>query len=151
MQSPWANAEAPDTTREIYDTISCMAIEQWWILKYLAAGAYIAIMLAVLGVPQLLSSYFDIRERRRERAEAAANAERLHQEAERRREETERRRDERHHEMMTMLAAIASNATNQSQGQEQSEVIRAQRQIIERLTAENERLRNGRDDSGERQ
>ena len=127
----------------------------------------------------MLSSYFDIRERRRERAEAAANAERLHQEAERRREEaqrrreeaqrrreeaqrhreeterrreeTERRRDERHHEMMTMLAAIASNATNQSQGQEQSEVIRAQRQIIERLTAENEKLRNGRDDGRERQ
>ena len=37
-------------------------------------------MLAVLGVPQMLSGYFDIRERRRERAEQDASAERRHQE-----------------------------------------------------------------------
>ena len=33
------------------------AMEQWGTLQYLQAGAYIAIMLAVLGVPQMLSSY----------------------------------------------------------------------------------------------
>ena len=84
---------------------------------YLSAGAYVAIMLAVLGVPQLLSSYFDLKARRIERAENEANTERRHQETleanarreerqeerlreerrldeERRREEVERRREE---------------------------------------------------------
>ena len=71
---------------------------------YLSAGAYIAIMLAVLGVPQLLSSYFDLRARRIERAENEANTERRHQERlleERRREERqeELRREERQEEL----------------------------------------------------
>jgi hypothetical protein len=71
-----------------------MTIPQW--LIYLQAGAYIAIMLAVLGVPQLLSSYFDHRARRRDRLENEANAERRHQETmEERREE---RREARHQE-----------------------------------------------------
>ena len=66
---------------------------------YLSAGAYIAIMLAVLGVPQLLSSYFDLKARRLERQENEANTERRHQEslaAQARREEREeeRRREE---------------------------------------------------------
>lgn len=69
-----------------------------WVV-YLSAGAYIAIMLAVLGVPQLISSYFDLRARRLDRLENEANAERRHQEnlaAEARREERqeERRREE---------------------------------------------------------
>ena len=56
-------------------------------------------MLAVLGVPQLLSSYFDHRSRRRDRVEDDANAERRHQEIleerrEERRLEEERRRQE---------------------------------------------------------
>lgn len=37
-------------------------------------------MLAVLGVPQLLSGYFDIRERRKEREETRADSERTRQE-----------------------------------------------------------------------
>ncbi len=84
-----------------------MVIQQWWMLQYLAAGAYVAIMVAVLGVPQLLSSFIDIRERRRERQEAEANAERRHQEEQRRseeryleeqhrRQEEQRRSEERH-------------------------------------------------------
>lgn len=57
-------------------------------------------MLAVLGVPQLLSSYFDLRARRTERAENEANTERRHREtleANARREERqeERLREER--------------------------------------------------------
>ena len=80
---------------------------EWTLLETLEAGAYIAIMLAVAGVPQMLSSYFDIRARRHDQAVAEINAERRHreeraaeerrhQEAEsRRREEAERRRDER--------------------------------------------------------
>jgi alpha-galactosidase/6-phospho-beta-glucosidase family protein len=63
-------------------------------------------MLAVLGVPQLLSSYFDHRGRRRDRLDNEASAERRHQESleqrreerrleeERRRLEEERRRQE---------------------------------------------------------
>ena len=75
-------------------------MEQWTIQEILQAGGFIAIMLAVLGVPQLLSSYFDLRARRLDRLENEANAERRHQEMleenrEERRREEERRRDER--------------------------------------------------------
>ena len=59
--------------------------------NYLQPGAYIAIMLAVLGVPQVLSGYFDRRESRLNRQEAEANAERRHQE----RLDIEARREER--------------------------------------------------------
>ena len=63
-------------------------------------------MLAVLGVPQLLSSYFDHRTRQRDRLENEASAERRHQEnleerrEDRRREEERRRQEEerRHQE-----------------------------------------------------
>lgn len=135
-----------------------------WVI-YLSAGAYIAIMLAVLGVPQLLSSYFDLRTRRIERAENEANAERRHQERlleERRREEhqeelrreerrleEERRREERrqdaeiaerrHLELMTLLAAVLNNGGNQGNGQ--NELIRTLQQTIEDLRAENDQLR----------
>ena len=79
-------------------------MEQRTIQEILQAGGFIAIMLAVLGVPQLLSSYFDLRARRLDRLENEANAERRHQEmieenreerrGERRREEERRRQEE---------------------------------------------------------
>ncbi len=128
---------------------------------YLSAGAYIAIMLAVLGVPQSLSSYFDHRERRTERAENEANTERRHQERlleerrheerqeelrreERRLEEERRRQDaelseRRHQEMMTLLIAALNNSSNQGNGQ--SELVRALQQTIEDLRAETDKLR----------
>ena len=104
------------------------------VVKYLEAAAYIAIVLAVLGVPQMLSSYFDIRDRRgareeaerirqaeREEAERVRQAER--EEAERvrqaEREEAERARlaeraeaERRHTEMMTALFAIIDRTHN---------------------------------------
>ena len=93
------------------------------VVKYLEAAAYIAIVLAVLGVPQMLSSYFDIRDRRgaREEAERVRQAER--EEAERvrqaEREEVERVRqaeraeaERRHTEMMTALFAIIDRTNN---------------------------------------
>ena len=93
------------------------------VVKYLEAAAYIAIVLAVLGVPQMLSSYFDIRDRRgaREEAERIRQAER--EEAERarqaEREESERIRqveraeaERRHTEMMTALFAIIDRTNN---------------------------------------
>lgn len=131
---------------------------------YLSAGAYIAIMIAVLGVPQMLSSYFDLKARRLERQENEANTERRHQEMlaaqarreeweeERRRNEEERRRqeeelrrqemanfDRRHQELMAMLIAVIGNSNNQSNGQ--NELIRSLERTIEELRAENERLR----------
>lgn len=128
---------------------------------YLSAGAYIAIMIAVLGVPQMLSSYFDLKARRLERQENEANAERRHQEnlaAEARREERqdERRREEqrtederrrrdaelaerRHQELMAMLIAAIGNGRGQGDGQ--GELIRSLQQTIEELRAENEQLR----------
>jgi hypothetical protein len=127
-------------------------------------------MLAVLGVPQLLSSYFDHRGRRRDRLDNEASAERRHQESleqrreerrleeERRRQEEELRRQEmqllrqdfetrssdserRHQEMMTLLIASINNGSNQGGGQNQTDLLRAMQQTIEELQAENDRLR----------
>ena len=71
-------------------------MEQWTTLQYLQAGAYIAIMLAVLGVPQMLSSYFDLRARRQaeERLLEERQEERRREEEWRHRQEEERRREE---------------------------------------------------------
>ena len=131
-----------------------MGAVEWTLLKYLEAGAYIAIMLAVAGVPQMLSSYFDIRARRQDLATAEANAERRHREdaerrredAERRREDAERRREDaerRHQEMMLMMAGVIGN----SRRPEQDDLLRTMQGVIDDLRAENERLRNGRADA----
>jgi uncharacterized membrane protein YhiD involved in acid resistance len=124
-------------------------MEQWTILEYLQAGAYIAIMLAVLGVPQMLSSYFDLRVRRQEeerrREERRQEEEHRRQEEEHRRQEEELRRqemasmDRRHQELMVTLIAVLSNGNNHANGQ--NELIRTLRQTIEELRAENDRLR----------
>ena len=128
---------------------------------YLSAGAYIAIMIAVLGVPQMLSSYFDVKARRLERQENEANTERRHQESlaaqirrdereeERRREERrteeERRRHEsdmaerRHQELMALLIAALGNRNGPDNGQ--SETVQSLQRTIDDLRAENERLR----------
>jgi Flp pilus assembly protein TadB len=100
------------------------------LLPYFEGEAYIAIVVAVLGVPQMLSSYFDIRERRRSRSEDRLEtertrsenrleAERIRQEAERTRREAEQTRREeraeaerRHTEMMTALAGILAGQSN---------------------------------------
>ena len=124
-------------------------MEHWSTLQYLEAGAYIAIMLAVLGVPQMLSSYFDLRARRMERQENEANAERRHQEllaAQARRDEREeerRRQDDerRHQELMAILATVLSNGRGQGNSNGQSELIRNLQQTIDELRAENEQLR----------
>ena len=84
--------------------MDAMTIPLW--LMYMQAGAYAAIMFAVLGVPQVLSGYFDNRSRRRDHLESESSAERRHREMleerreerreDRRREEEERRREEEH-------------------------------------------------------
>ena len=62
-------------------------------LQYLEGAAYIAVVLAVFGVPQLLTYYLDRRDRRRDRREERAEAERVRREE---REAAERiRREER--------------------------------------------------------
>ena len=118
-----------------------MGLGEWTLLNYLEAGAYIAIMLAVAGVPQMLSSYFDIRARRNDLAAVEANAERRHlEEAERRRQDEERRRQDeerRHQEMMLMLAGVIGNGRSQ----EQDDLLRTMQGIIDDLRAENARLR----------
>lgn len=125
---------------------------------YLSAGAYIAIMIAVLGVPQLLSSYFDLRARRQqeERQEERRQEERR-QDEERRREERrleeERRRQDtaaaerRHQELLAALIAAISNSNNQGNGQ--AEFIRTLQQTIQELQAENDRLRQQNGDGGD--
>jgi hypothetical protein len=107
------------------------------ILPYLEGAAYAAIVIAVLGVPQMLSSYFDIRERRRNREEDRRNREdeRRNREDERRNREDERRdaesrrserlleaervrleeraqADRRHQETLTALMGIIATRTN---------------------------------------
>ena len=84
------------------------------VVKYLEAAAYIAIVLAVLGVPQMLSSYFDIRDRRgaREEAERARQVERDEAERARQAERDEADAERRHTEMMTALFAIIDRTNN---------------------------------------
>ena len=142
-------------------------MEHWTILEILQAGGFIAIMLAVLGVPQLLSSYFDLRSRRLDRLENETNAERRHQEMlearreerreerrveeERRRVEEERRRQEsdlaerRHQELMALILAAVTG--NRDRNDAQTELIRTLHQTVAELQAENARLRrqNGDD------
>ena len=77
-----------------------MEMGGWTLITYLQAGAYIAIMIAVFGGPQMISSYFEARNRRADRQENESNAERRHREildAEARREDRrlEERREER--------------------------------------------------------
>ena len=76
-------------------------------LQYLEGAAYIAIVLAVIGVPHMLTYYFERRERAADRA--AAERQRLEDraEAERRRQDERADADRRHLEMMTALVAIA--------------------------------------------
>ncbi len=116
-------------------------------------------MAAVLGVPQMLSSYFDLRARRQheERQE-----ERRRQEEERRRQDEERRRDERrqdaeaaerrHREMMVALIAALTRVNGQGNGERQdngqSELIRTLQRTIEGLQAENDRLRKENGNGG---
>ena len=98
-------------------------------LQYLEGAAYIAIVLAVLGVPHMLTYYFERRERAADRAAAErrrederAAAERRRQderaeadrqrradqaEADRRRQDEQAAAERRHLEMMTALVAIA--------------------------------------------
>ena len=107
-------------------------------LQYLEGAAYIAIVLAVLGVPQLLTYYLDQRNRRNERREERADAERRHQET-----------------LAALMAAItAMTAIIERNGHtppEQTAVVQELRQRINQLEAENARLRasngNGNDDS----
>lgn len=114
-------------------------------LQYLEGAAYIAIVLAVFGVPQLLTYYLDRRDRRRDRQEERAEAERLRREeraeAERTRQEERAEAERRHHEMMTALIAILDR--NGHAAPEQSRVIDQLQQRIAELEAENARLRNG--------
>ena len=101
-------------------------------------------MLAVLGVPQLLTYYFDQRDRRRARAEDRAEAERA-------RREERAEADRRHHEMMTALdtgkshcRATALLETQRRRGSsDQSELIEQLRRRVAELETENARLRNG--------
>ena len=129
----------------------------WTLITYLQAGAYIAIMIAVFGGPQMLSSYFEARNRRADRLENESNAERRHREvmdAEARREErrqeerrldAELRRQEtdaaerRHQELIAALIAAISNGRNQ--GGDQSRLVETLLQRVEALEAENARLR----------
>ena len=132
-------------------------------LQYLEGAAYIAIVLAVLGVPQLLTYYLDQRNQRRERSEDRAEAEQLRlaerteaervrqeawAEAERIRQEDRAEAERRHHEMMTALTGTITALTalierNGNGSSEQSGVIRQLQRRIDELESENDRLRNG--------
>ena len=125
-------------------------------LQYLAGAAYIAIVLAVFGVPQLLTYYLDRRDHRRDRAEA----ERLRREdlttAERIRREEREAAERRHQEMMTALtgtitalAAILERNGHGAPADQSAAIEQLQRRIAE-LEAENAQLRNGNGDDPRR-
>ncbi len=101
------------------------------ILPYLEGAAYIAIVIAVLGVPQLLSSYFDIRERRRTREEDRHN-----REEERRNREEQRRADElRRSEHQLEAERVRLQERADSERQRMEERAEAERRHQETLTA----------------
>ena len=115
------------------------------ILPYLEGAAYIAIVIAVLGVPQLLSSYFDIRERRRNREEDLRNREDVRRsdelrlserqlEAERIRLQERAEAERRHQETLTALMGIIATRTNGGRGTWESQNDTMQ-EILRRLAA----------------
>ena len=144
-------------------------------LMYMQAGAYAAVMFAVLGVPQVLSGYFDNRSRRRDHLESESSAERRHREMleerreerqedrrreeEHRRQEDERRRQEfelqrqdserRHQEMMALIINMGNGSSRRGEPPD-SETIRAMQETIDSLESENARLRgqNGGNGAG---
>ena len=110
-------------------------------LQYLEGAAYIAIVLAVFGVPQLLTYYLDRRDRRRDRREDRAEAERARREE---RAEAERR----HQETMTALTGTITALTavlerNGHTPADQSAAIERLQQRIAELEAEIALIRNG--------
>ena len=139
-------------------------IGEWTLITYLQAGAYIAIMIAVFGGPQMISSYFEARNRRADRLEAErrhqeildAEARREERRREERREDEERRREERqqeeerrrqeaeaaerrHQELLAALIAAIGNGRDR--GEDQSRLVETLRRTIETLELENARLR----------
>lgn len=128
-------------------------------LQYLEGAAYIAIVLAVFGVPQLLSHYFDRRDRRRDRQEERAEAERVRREdrelADQARREDRESAERRHQETMTALMGTLTALTavlernGHSVPTDQSAVIEDLQYRIAELESENARLRNGDATSGE--
>ena len=76
-------------------------------LQYLEGAAYVAIVLAVIGVPHMLTYYFERRERAADRAAAERQRMEDRAEAERRRQDERADADRHHLEMMTALVAIA--------------------------------------------
>ena len=148
-------------------------------LMYMQAGAYAAVMFAVLGVPQVLSGYFDNRSRRRDHLESESSAERRHREVleerredrrredeqrrredEQRRQEDERRRQEfelqrqdserRHQEMMALIINMGNGSGRRGESAD-GETFRAMQETIDSLESENARLRgqNGGNGAGE--
>ena len=137
---------------------------EWTLITYLQAGAYIAIMIAVFGGPQMISSYFEARNRRADRLEAErrhqeildAEARREERRREERQQEEERRREERqqeeerrrqeaeaaerrHQELLAALIAAIGNGRDR--GDDQSRLVETLRRTIETLELENNRLR----------
>ena len=121
-------------------------------LQYLEGTAYIAIVLAVFGVPQLLTYYLDRRDRRRDRREDRAEAERARREdraeVERVRQEERAEAERRHHETMTALTGTITALTailerNGHPPADQSAAIERLQQRIAELEAEIAILRNG--------
>ena len=142
--------------------MDAMTMPLW--LMYMQAGAYAAVMFAVLGVPQVLSGYFDNRSRRRDHLESESSAERRHREMleerrEERRQDDERRRldfelqrqdsERRHQEMMALIINMGNGSGRRGEPAD-SETIRAMQETIDSLESENARLRgqNGGNGAG---
>ena len=123
------------------------------ILLYLQAGAYIAIMLAVLGVPQMLTYYLERRDRRRrEQGESRAEADHRHQEsraeAERRYQERRAESERRHQETIAIISGlIAALAGDRQPAPDHSQAIANLQQAVTELTSQvaqlSERIQNG--------
>ena len=104
-------------------------------LQYLEGAAYISIVLAVIGVPHMLTYYFERRERAADRAAAERRREDERAEADRRREderaEADRRREDERAEADRQRRADQADAERRRQ----DERADAERRHLEMMTA----------------
>ncbi len=116
-------------------------------LQYLEGGAYIAIIIAVIGVPQLLTYFLDRRDRQRDRRERYQERQDRREEERARREEERAEADRRHQETLTAMTALiaavvkSANGNGHSSG-DTADTIAQLLQRVRDLEEENARLRH---------
>ena len=110
-------------------------------LQYLEGGAYIAIIIAVIGVPQLLTYFLDRRDRQRDRREryqerqTRREEERTRREEERARYEQERARQKEERARHEQDRDMARQEAERRRYEERAEADRRHQETLTAMTA----------------